>query len=61
MDKGIEYEYQTIDKNWTNHPFMYCKVKKGVLTARLLKLHRCDKRGCKGLVELKDIDFEEVE
>lgn len=55
-----EYEWLTIDGNWTIHPAAYCKSKKAVLTVPLMKMHKCrykEGRGkCKALEE--DVDFD---
>lgn len=43
-------EYKVIDGNYTNrNPVGYCSYYKGYLTSKLVKLHKCDKRGCKRL------------
>lgn len=40
-------EYRVIDGNYTNrNPVGYCSYYKGYLTSKLVKLHKCDKRGC---------------
>lgn len=42
-----KWEYKTIDGNWTKNPTAYCNYYKGCLTRKLVKVHRCAKRGCK--------------
>lgn len=40
------YFYETVDKNYTNHPIAYCKYYKKALTNRLIKVHKCKKKCC---------------
>lgn len=51
MKKRLEYEYRTIDGNWTMRPVAYCHYKKGVLTEKLMRTHRCRERQCRRLDE----------
>ena len=49
------WEYRTIDGNWTKKPVAYCKSKKGALTFKQMKVHRCKQRECIHLV--RDVEF----
>ena len=44
-----EYEYLTIDGNWTYYPVAYCRWYKGVLTRGMMNTHGCCERNCKRL------------
>ena len=44
-----EYEYLTIDGNWTYYPVAYCRWYKGVLTRGMMNTHGCCERDCKRL------------
>lgn len=57
--KETQYEYKCIDGNWTIYPVAYCSYHKGVLTAKMIKVHKCyKKRNGKGCVQLKEVEFE---
>ena len=49
MIMADDIEWLTIDGNWTKHPVAYCKWYKGVLTEKLMKVHKCKKKQCKRL------------
>lgn len=51
-----DIEWLTIDGNWTKHPVAFCKYHKGVLTAKLMKVHNCKRKKCK---RLEYCDFSE--
>ena len=53
--KRTEYEYRTIDGNWTVYPVAYCTYHHGVLTHKMMKVHGCKQRNCQRLK--KDADF----
>lgn len=56
MEKKEIWEYRTIDDNWTKKPVAYCKSKKGALTNKQMKVHRCKQRQCMHLENnIKDL------
>lgn len=42
--------YETIDGNFTNYPFAYCRHYRAYMTVAQMNTHRCDQRHCKRLV-----------
>ena len=58
----VEYEYRCIDGNWTIKPVAWCRAKKGYLTRRIMKTHRCKERECMHLDEtVRDVRIQGVQ
>lgn len=47
--KKKQYQYLMIDGNWTWFPCAWCKAKKGCLTKKLMKTHKCKEKNCTAL------------
>ena len=47
--KKTEFEYLTIDGNWTNHPVAFCHYYRGALTRGLMHTHKCSEKNCRRL------------
>lgn len=47
--------YKTIDKNFTNKPYAYCKSKQGYLTEKLIKVHKCESIKCMSYERVSDL------
>lgn len=45
-NKDGPWEYLCIDGNWTKRPIAFCKSKKGALTEKQIKIHKCDRKNC---------------
>ncbi len=48
------WEYRLIDGNWSHRAVAYCTYKHGYLTPALMKVHKCEKRQCQRLREMKE-------
>ena len=51
-----EYQYKLIDGNWAYNPVAYCKYRRGGLTEKLMKTHKCKERNCPKLEENIEVD-----
>lgn len=54
------WEYRLIDGNWSSRAVAYCTYHHGYLTPALMKTHKCYKRQCKRLREMKEEEKQPV-
>ena len=54
------WEYRLIDGNWSHRAEAYCTYHHGYLTPALMKVHKCRKRQCKRLREIKEDEKQPV-